>query len=121
MKFVRFLNEGRTQSISSDEAIRILDKHCKESVNALMEGYYYIERIIEFFYKDYGFIDPSKHPERKSANTSNYYTILVNHLLPSWKKYPKRSIICSSFRSLEDIGLYNYVVFQYVTIIFCFA
>lgn len=39
------------------------------------------------------FINPNsqKHEPRKSANTSNYYTVLIDSILPSWKQYPKRS------------------------------
>ena len=42
--------------------------------------------------------DPSQSPPRKSANTTNHYTILFDHILPSWKDYPNRSQswICSS-------------------------
>ena len=44
---------------------------------------------------DFGIINPKRF-ERKSANTSNHYTLLIDNL-PEWKQYPKRSrsVICS--------------------------
>lgn len=43
------------------------------------------------------FGDSSEHI-RKSANTKNYYTLLIDYLLPAWKDYPKRSrsFICTN-------------------------
>ena len=44
---------------------------------------------------DSAIIKPGK---RKSQNTSNYCTVLISHLLPSWKDFPKRdsSFICTT-------------------------
>lgn len=45
--------------------------------------------------KEISIVKPGK---RASQNTSNYYTILISHLLPSWKDFPKRdsSFICTT-------------------------
>lgn len=45
--------------------------------------------------KEISIIKPGK---RASQNTSNYYTVLMSHLLPSWKDFPKRdsSFICTT-------------------------
>lgn len=42
------------------------------------------------------FVDPTE-AERKSRNTTNEYTLLFSHILPSWQAWPKRSrsLICS--------------------------
>ncbi len=46
--------------------------------------------------KEYAYMDSSKFKERTSAHTTNEYTILMNHILDSWKQYPKRNVICST-------------------------
>lgn len=47
--------------------------------------------------KEVAILTPGK---RASQNTSNYYTVLMSHLLPTWKDFPKRdsSFICSTLR-----------------------
>jgi len=54
-----------------------------------------IYRGLEFD-ENYLYVEPSQY-ERVSANTNNYYTLLMDNL-PSWQKYPKRSksIICTT-------------------------
>lgn len=58
------------------------------------------------------YADSSGH-ERVSRNTLNYYTLLMDHILPSWKRYPDRSksFICST--SVNTAGSYGnaYVAF----------
>lgn len=53
----------------------------------------------------YGEIDPHAAPRhykhkgerlRMSQNAPNHYTMLINHL-PSWKDFPKRQVICSTY------------------------
>jgi hypothetical protein len=48
-------------------------------------------------------VDPSA-SQRKSANTENYYTLLIDNL-PSWQNYPKRSksLICSTSRHVAEL------------------
>ncbi len=50
---------------------------------------------------DSAIIKPGK---RKSQNTSNYYTVLISHLLPSWKDFPKRdsSFICTTNKNQAE-------------------
>jgi len=45
--------------------------------------------------KEISIVKPGK---RASQNTSNYYTLLISYLLPSWKDFPKRdsSFICTT-------------------------
>ena len=47
----------------------------------------------------YAFVEPEKYT-RVSANTENYYTLMIDNS-PNWEGYPKRSksIICSSSKS----------------------
>ena len=49
------------------------------------------------------YTDPTN-SERVSANTLNFLTLLLSHVLPSWKAWPKRSrsLICSGDYSYAD-------------------
>ena len=44
-------------------------------------------------------------------NTSNIYTILFRDILPSWKGWPKREVICSSSNSNREMWERSYRVF----------
>jgi len=90
------LNEGRGKPISKEEAIELIKKNCSGIVKSYKTG----DRI----YRgaggsdtEYQFIDPTKGKLRRSRNTRNYYTLLMDNLTP-WKAYPKRSrsIVCST-------------------------
>ena len=53
-------------------------------------------RGVTGFYDNYAIVDPTL-KKRKSANTHNYYTLMMDNL-PSWQGWPKRSrsLICST-------------------------
>ena len=53
--------------------------------------------------------DSSSGQARISANTKNFYTILIDEMLPSWKGYPKRSRswVCSSDRYTAEAYGYD--------------
>lgn len=90
MKFLYYLKEAktRTKRISEEEFIEGISTKCKQ---ALKEAP--IWRGVYGDSYDFGFIQPGKFT-RKSANTLNWYTFLVNNS-PTWKAYPKRSLICT--------------------------
>ena len=98
MKFSNWLNESRGQKLDLSETIEIVQKNCKQILENYKKNANYIYRGIKST-DDYIFIEPKKHV-RKSANTANYYTLLFDHILPSWKKFPQRSesIICTTRR-----------------------
>ena len=111
MKFKQFLNENRSKPLKEEQSYELIKKHCKQAYNAFRKRY-----IIYRGLKDNGdflFIDPSKF-ERKSKNTENYYTWIVDNS-PNWKDYPKRSksIICTT-SPLKSASYGNvYIVFPY--------
>lgn len=85
---------GRSKPISIEQAKSLLRKDCsKYDINHDTPIFRGIKSTVK---QDYMFVDPSKHT-RTSANTKNYYTLLVDHS-SRWKNYPKRSksIICSA-------------------------
>ncbi len=96
MKFKQYLTENsRAKALEDEDAYALVKKHCKKAYNAYLKGWA-IYRGIKYPINYHMFIDPSK-STRKSANTSNYYTLLVDNN-PLWKDYPKRSqsIICTN-------------------------
>lgn len=81
----QYLNESRSNSITSDEFFNILNKNCKQfNPNArgfLYRGIQTTEPIL--------FNDPKNH-FRTSKDNNNYYTLLIDNS-KNWKDYPKRS------------------------------
>ena len=115
MKFYHFLNENRTESITEEQFKTLLNKHCSDilnrypNVNTIYRG---MKSSIE-----YGFIDPTKFTRMSAYAQFNYYTLLMDEILPSWSNMPKRSksIICSSsIGRAKDYGN-TYIVYPYNT------
>jgi len=50
-------------------------------------------------------INPKEY-ERKSLNTENYYTLIINN---EWKEFPKRKLICR-IEQAPKIDIYEYIV-----------
>lgn len=89
------LDEGRSQKVSSEsDTVINIHKKCQQAVLAYGKRHRVYRGLLKFtLMVD---VDPKKFT-RKSANTNNLYTSIIdNHA--EWKKYPKRSqsIICSS-------------------------
>ena len=92
------IHEGRTKKLDAKTAIPWMKKQCKIHIKKLLsQTRPVIYRGIGGFNGKYGIVDPSTSDERRSANTSNHTTLLMDNL-PKWKKYPKRSqsLICST-------------------------
>lgn len=87
------LTEGRTEQISMSETLDILITKNPSGLSGLS-----IFRGVRELHAQIpaAFVKPSEYT-RRSANTTNYYTTLLDNL-PSWQKYPKRSksIICTT-------------------------
>lgn len=102
----------RVKQISYEEAHRLLDINCEKSIESWKNEQGFISRISDSAYNTkIGFFDSSKLPPRKSLNTLNYYTLIINND-PSWSSYPKRQVIGTSgysTSSSEDV----YVIFPY--------
>jgi len=105
------LNEGRSKRVNIEHAKLMLFNECSDAFKAWRrnkEKYIYRGFDASDYYMT---IDSKKFPERASANTTNEYTILFNHILKSWTKYPRRNVICST----DDINAasygYTYFVF----------
>jgi hypothetical protein len=84
---------------SFEDALALIKLNCSDALIALSKkkAMWKGMRGVE---GDFIKTDP-KLMKRKSANTSNQYTLLMSNL-PSWKRYPRRdeSLICSTARTL---------------------
>lgn len=103
MKYYAFLSENRTDKITEEQFYQLLNKNCSNFLRTNTTLYRGMKKHFA-----YGYVDPTKHI-RKSKNTSNYYTILFDEILPSWKNWPKRSksVICST--SITEARAYGII------------
>jgi len=92
--FEGYLDGASEAHISEEQANIFLKEKCPLAFNSQLEIYKGIE---EHSHGQILYSDSSKYL-RSSANTSNYYTILIDNFLNPWKQYPKRSrsFICST-------------------------
>jgi len=114
MRYKAFLiKEERGKAISLEEAANLLKKNCKNAVKYAKTNNNQIYRGV-YANPSFRYIDPKKEKPRRSANTMNYYTLLVDNS-KYWKSFPKRSqsLICST--SEERVYGYGnpYQVFPY--------
>ncbi len=99
MRLTRYLAEGRSQTISMEDAWKLIEtkhsnayKSAQAGVGQMFRGINYNEAPGE----GVAYIEPRKFV-RKSANTTNWYTQIISNS-KLWKKYPRRdkSIICTT-------------------------
>lgn len=98
-RLYNYLNEAIShKSLKEKEALKLLESKCKANrkYKTIFRGdgdFNYDEDGPFFFHFPAG-----SRAERKSANTSNHYTLLIDKFLDCWKGWPKRGkgIICSS-------------------------
>ena len=97
--FKQFLSEAAVgkrpefEKLKTKKAIAMLNKYCKDAIWMLQQNkpFWRGEQHLEHNIVTAGFVtvDPSK-TERKSQNTDNYYTVLLDNN-PLCKAFPKRS------------------------------
>jgi len=90
-KFYKFINESkRVQRVTEPDAKEMIRFNCVQSANGQQ-----IYRGTNFDSCEFGYGDP-KGKIRTSANTSNFYTLILSNSKP-WKNYPPRneSFVCS--------------------------
>ena len=96
-KYKEFLNENETaklwngtKSLTKKEAIKLIKTECSDYFNNSLDKL--ILRDSKMGEIKYIYTNPEK-LDRKSANTSNYYTLIMNND-ESWQHLPKRKLIC---------------------------
>src|SRR5574343_264616 len=91
------LNESRSKAISQDDMIKLISTKYSDSFEAAKNGIL-MYRGLRTSSSLTLLVKPStSETDRRSANTSNHYTLLMDNL-PCWKDYPKRSksLICTT-------------------------
>lgn len=92
MKFLAYLKEGsdttRMRKVPIEKFKKEVATKCKGALKAppIYRGVYTPV--------DFAKVEPQKFT-RESANTYNWYTLIINNA-PAWKPYPKRNLICST-------------------------
>lgn len=108
--FKIFLAEGSYGAAMLDEqAADFVKRNCSEALAMAKQGKFIFKGMRQP--DDYYKIDPSK-GIRRSANTSNYYNLIVSNA-PNWTKYPVRqhSIICTNEEEYSTSFGDTFVVF----------
>jgi len=95
------------------KAASLVAEHCSSAFSAAQEGNI-IWRGVKGHFPDFMLADSDKGQARKSANTQNYYTLVIDNSA-EWAKFPKRSrsFICSV--DISNASRYGsaYAVFPY--------
>jgi len=107
-----YKNYGRGKTISEEQAFKIIPSFSQSVLSALNDNLYLIRYRLKGKKHHYYYIDPKKSKEpRKSANTSNHYTLIMDNS-KKWSKYPKRSqsVICSIDNTINRIPSSSYLV-----------
>lgn len=88
-----------SSNVNTDVIFSEIKKKCGQALSSFINGSRLYKGIRINFPRNVLFTDP-KNTTRRSQNTTNYYTLLLDNL-PSWKNYPKRSqsLICSTSSS----------------------
>ena len=113
MRFKKYqlLTEGRGEPMEQGEAYNWIDENCVQLVSWMKTGRHIARVVGGKSISQYWFVEPkSVGKPRRSANTLNYYTLLMDSN-PRWKQFPKRSqsLICLTDGSYR--GRDGWVVF----------
>ncbi len=87
--------------IKFTEINSFISKKCPIAFNKPFRLYRGMPRRSEMMFGDSSLLN------RRSANTSNHYTLLIDYILNSWNKFPKRSksFICSTNSDRDFYGI----------------
>jgi len=99
MRLNEYVEKQRGKPITKEEARELLRTDHADAFVSKVQIYRGVGG-----YGDFAYIDPSKSKDlRRSASTSNYYTLMMDNS-SKWSKYPKRSksIICSTDSEYSD-------------------
>lgn len=108
MRYKQYLNEITKKELDDDSFINWIKKNGKKYAKNCVKNDSFLYRGINgegLILLDKPWI------RRQSANTWNYYTVIMNEH-SSWNKFPKRATICSSsYDRVQWFGKNQYVMF----------
>ena len=94
MRFKEFIREARhREDISIEKTMELLEANCKDAMENFDSPLWRGSRQMS----EESYLVTGEAGGRRSANTQNYYTLILDHFLPNYG-YPKRSksIICAN-------------------------
>lgn len=116
MKFKHFLlTENRSKKITEAQFEKLKEQNCGDIIKKYKSNKRtFIYRGIES-YNDYLYINPTIYTRKSAYAEYNYYTILLDEILPSWKNWPKRSksIVCTTKQERADVYGNRFLVFPF--------
>lgn len=110
--FKQFITERRSSELGEEAALRLIEERCSQYLEGLRSGDHgLIYRGMGGGFK-YGFVNPTQ-GKRKSSNTTNYYTEIIDYSWP--EQYPDRSksIICSTSKDHAETYGSLFIVFPF--------
>lgn len=99
MRFYNYLTESRTTDIKEDKALELIKKNYGQALKNALNFDAIWRGSGAKTNTGYATVDVNK--MRKSANTFNYYTLIMNND-PAWSKFPKRKLICSTDKDTAE-------------------
>jgi len=102
---------GRSKRLSGRQAEKLLKTKCSVAVDRVIKGHFIFRSVDNR--NDWVLLEPSGN--RISANTLNYYTLIMNNH-PMWSDFPNREVICaggSGRRAFQHGAQNDYLVFPY--------
>lgn len=108
MKLFEIADEIYKTEITEEDAFDLLSKHCSEALKTYDKP---IVRGMTGLPNNFGLIHGAA-GHRESANTTNYYTVILDKILPP-EGYPKRgaSIICANWENRSHAYGYGHNAF----------
>ena len=100
MRLNEIINDPRSLAIDPNQYEKTwknIEDRCSEAVQAYIQHGIGLWKGFNYQVNDDVIITTPAAVERKSRNTTNYYTVLLDNL-PVWQQYPKRSrsLICAN-------------------------
>ncbi len=112
MKLYQYLNESRSKELKEEQFNELLQKNCSDILQKYKQKNDLILRGAKQLFT-YGYVNPLTSSRTSAYADFNFYTILMDELLPSWKNMPKRSKSVIATNNENKAGEYGNVFIIY--------